>query len=261
MRLLLSSTLKFHHFMTRLVYMQKPNIITLVILILLFTKLSFCDSSAQIWEKTKKLVSEGKFEEAEKIYEELLVNYPTDANIVMGAGYLKYHQGKLALKACEFNKAYDLFSEAKKMFEISANIGDPKTKTKAYFNIGNCSLALGNFVESSKEQVDGVNLAEIFKDAVNSYRKALDTNPNFTEAKRNLEYALYKWKKSLNSEKKKDQQRNEDKDSLQKKIYSSFIDALTELPQKEVQIDPQKSNILRLEDKNNSENKKSNVEK
>ncbi len=243
------------------VYIPKLNINILLILILFFTKPLFCESSVEIWEKAKKLVSEGKLEEAEKIYDELLVNYPTDANIVMGAGYLKYHQGKLALKAGEYKKANDLFSEAKKMFETSANIGNSEAKAKAYFNIGNCNLALGDFVESAKEQIEGVNLVEIFKDAVNSFRKALDTNPNFTEANRNLEYALYKWKQSLNSQKKKDQQKNEDNDRSQKRIYSSFVEAATELPQKEVQIDPQNSNILRLEDKDNGENKKSNVEK
>jgi len=171
--------------MSRHYCLYKNDVVTLVLL-LLFCEVSYSESSVQIWERAKTLITEGKVDEAEKVFEDLLINSPNDGNIIMGLGYIKYHKGKMVLKSGDFKKAMDVFGEAKKMFDTSANIGTSEIKSKSHFNKGNCDLVLADFIENSNQPLEGISTSNIYKEAVNSYRKALELNPNFEEAKKNL---------------------------------------------------------------------------
>lgn len=228
--------------------------ISLFLLLLLLSKMVFCDSSVQIWQKAKKLISEGKAEEGIKLYDDLLVNNPKDAEIVMGAGCLRYFEGKNALERGDFTRAYELFTDAKKQFDTVVYLGDPVTKSRAYFNKGNCDLVLGSEFEKSKDfSLKNVDLGTLFKNAISSYRKSLELNPELLEAKKNLEYALYKLKKLINEEKEKNQEENKDKEKSNEEIISAFVNATTEIPGKTVEIDPNDSKILRMKDKPKNE--------
>ncbi|MCX8064342.1 MAG: hypothetical protein N3G21_04140 [Candidatus Hydrogenedentes bacterium] len=225
-----------------------------ILLVLFLSGSIFSESPVQVWEKSKELVSENKFDEGIRLFEKVLVDNPKDSNIIMGLGYLKYYEGKKYLEKGDLDKAYESMADAKKQFDTAIYLGEIETKIRAYFNKGNCDLVIANELEKTNQSsLKDVSISNLFKEAITSYRKALELDPNFLEARKNLEYALYKFKKSMSEEKRKEQQEKENKEDTNRNVLSTFVNAFTEIPGKKIEIDSNKSNVLHLKDNDKNE--------
>jgi Flp pilus assembly protein TadD len=117
-------------------------------------------SDAAIQEKIRaalELHRAGNFQEAEKVYRQVLAQRPNDARALQYLGILAYQFGKPQI-------AVDLIQRS---ISIDPNAPD------SYYNLGNALLSLGNAQRAAE-----------------AYTKAIEIKPNFPEALSNFGSAL-----------------------------------------------------------------------
>jgi tetratricopeptide (TPR) repeat protein len=149
-------------------------------MLVLFSLKSFAQEERKPVRQGNELYKAGKYDEAQKKYEEALTKKPNTVEALFNKGNVMFQ-----------NKDYE---NAQKQFEtVAALSNDDAIKAKAYHNMGN------SFLESNK-----------FKESVDAYKNALKFNPNDSDTKYNLAYALQKLKQQQNQQNKDDQ--NKDKD-------------------------------------------------
>lgn len=152
------------------------NILTVVILIL-FSSISFAQSNRSLINKGVDKYEEKKYSDAEVDFRKVVEDSPKnfDANFNLGDSYYKQQKYEEAIKS---------YTSALENTESDAN------RAKTYYNIGN-SLLKDNKIEQSIE----------------AYKNALKYNPDDEDTKYNLSYALELLK---NKNQKKDQQNKND---------------------------------------------------
>lgn len=152
------------------------NILTVVILIL-FSSISFAQSNRSLINKGVDRYEEKKYSDAEVDFRKVVEDSPKnfDANFNLGDSYYKQQKYEEAIKS---------YTSALENTESDAN------RAKTYYNIGN-ALLKDNKIEQSIE----------------AYKNALKYNPDDEDTKYNLSYALELLK---NKNQKKDQQNKND---------------------------------------------------
>ncbi|MCZ7611508.1 MAG: tetratricopeptide repeat protein [Ignavibacterium sp.] len=153
----------------------------ILVLLLLFSFYGFAQSNRSTLNQGVDKYEEKKFNEAEIDFRKVVENSPKsyEANFNLGDAY--YKQGK--------------YEDAIKSFQSALESAkDNDRKAKVYHNIGN-SLLKNNKIEQSIE----------------AYKNALKFNPDDSDTKYNLSYAL-----ELLKNQNKDQQNKNDKDNKDK---------------------------------------------
>lgn len=111
------------------------------------------------------LFSEEKYDEANNIYQDALLDNPTSSAIQFNIGNVLY-------KKSDFEKALESYYQ-------SLDTDDPVKQSQAYYNIGNSLFRAGKLPES-----------------ILAYEQALKLNPADEDAKYNLEYVRNQMKQN-----------------------------------------------------------------
>ncbi|HOK08055.1 MAG TPA: hypothetical protein PLT82_02345 [Candidatus Hydrogenedens sp.] len=233
---------------------EKLKIVLLIVPLFVFL-VNFdipADDVYKVWEKSRSLIMDGKMEEGWKLYEGVLIKNPKDINVVLGAGCLRYYQAEKSLQNKSTDNIANYVKEAEQNFNTAVLLADkPELKSKALFNKGNCSLLLADFQKSNPEAIQ--ECVTLYRNAVQCYREALEIQPNFSEAKRNLDHALYELKQLLrqSQENKQDKENEQDqKQDSEQKTATMFLNTRTEVPDAEVHVLEEQPNVVELRKRN-----------
>jgi Ca-activated chloride channel family protein len=194
-------------------------------------------------------VTQGNQSYADKKYEEALEKYESVEEQLTGEARLQFNRGDALFMLQRFKEAREAYLRA-------TGSEDPDLKKRIYYNIGNTFLS-----ESA------------FQDAIDYYRRALQLDPAFEDARFNLELALrsLKQQKDQQDKNKKDQnqkdqkkdnqqdqqdqgkQQKQDEDQKQDKKQDQKQDQKQEEKQSDQQSKQQKQNQQTPEQQNNSQ--------
>ncbi|MEM1058226.1 MAG: VWA domain-containing protein [Verrucomicrobiota bacterium] len=143
-------------------------------------------------QEAEKLYAEGRYEEAEKVYEAALVAAGEESG---ERPKLEINTGAAAYKAGNFDQAETAFTKA---------LGTPNTalQQEAYYNLGNTLFRRGQQTEQSDPQ----STIAAWEQALEMYEGAMALNPEDADAKHNYEVV----KKKLEELKQQQQQQNQD---------------------------------------------------
>ncbi len=117
-----------------------------------------------------RLYHEGKFDEALKYYNEAKVDMP-DSDVV------NFDIGTALYQKQDYKKAIDAFNKAL----LSDN---PEIEEKAAYNIGNSKYRLGKL----KKNTDLASAINLYREALDYYKRAIELNQDNTNAKYNHEF-------------------------------------------------------------------------
>ena len=162
--------------------MKKNFIITFTVLALS----AWIDPFKDEVEKGNSSIKSGNPKQALEHYKEAEKHAPDDKS----RSILDFNKGA----AHYFMGSYDIASDK---YKSSVSSEDPDIQKKALFNMGN------SFYKEKK-----------YKEAADSYIKALQIDPNYEKAKKNLEYLL---KEQKNKNEKKDGEAGSDKNQKDNK--------------------------------------------
>jgi Ca-activated chloride channel homolog len=160
------------------------------------------ESLASKNKKGNRLYSEGKFEEAEKVYLDAQVKNPGKPEII-------YNLGNSLIKQKKHEEGIRTLRQA-------IDKGDKALQEKSWYNIGNGFFSMGNY-----------------KDSAGAYIQALKLNPGDTEAKHNLELALLRMKSSQQSADSRQQSKEKEKQKDQQTENNQKQQANNEQEKKE----------------------------
>ncbi len=151
-----------------------------IIMILSFYSISLSQDRGLEYYQNKE------YEEAKNYYEKIIIKKSENVEAHFGSGVSSYQKGD--------------WEVAKKSFQESLKSDDSNLRSKAFYNLGN-TLYKNNKAE----------------EAISFYRKALELNPNDTEARFNYEYLKYQKKppEEDNKEQEKKNKEQEEKDEEQ----------------------------------------------
>lgn len=121
-------------------------------------------------EKGNRLYRAGKYEEAARIYQEVIKKGKAPA-------YVHYNLGTALLKLGRHREAQQYLQQATKEAEA-------ELKQRAQYNLGN------RYLDEARKGQAGEETTQLLDAAVESYKHALRLNPNDGDAKWNLELAL-----------------------------------------------------------------------
>ena len=152
------------------------------------------------------LYRQGKFDEALKYYNEAKVDMPNSDIVNFNIGTALYQKG-------DYEKAIEAFTKTL----LSDN---PEIEEKAAYNIGNSKYRLGRL----KVNTDLASTVNLYREALDYYKRAIELNQNNTNAKYNHEFVekelkvlLDKLKQQSSSTKtSEDKQKQTQQDSQQK---------------------------------------------
>lgn len=167
----------------------------ILIIIFVTTASIFADAVYTKNRKANRLYSNGKFQEAFKLYDEAATESPDNRKLKMNKGSALY-------------KLND-FENAEKSYQSALAIEDKKAKADLYYNIGNTYFKQGE----AAAQSDPSQVQEKLKKARDSYINCLDINPDDRDAKWNLEivqHILKQLENQQNKQNQKDQKDNKD---------------------------------------------------
>lgn len=172
--------------------------------ILLFSGLFAATAQASPFETQVYPVEQGNQSFADKKYEEALEKYEGVEEQLPGEARLQFNRGDALFMMQRYKEAREAYLRA-------TGAEDPELRKRNYYNIGNTFLAEGAFT-----------------DAIDYYRRALELDPTFEDARFNLELALRSLKQQKDQQnkskpnngqkdqKKKDQDKNKDNQSDEK---------------------------------------------
>ncbi|MCL1833442.1 MAG: tetratricopeptide repeat protein [Leptospirales bacterium] len=136
-------------------------------------------------EKGNKSYADNDFIKALEHYKDAEKFIPNDKKKNM----LDFNKGDAHYKLEDYDKALDRFGD-------SISSGDADVQKKALFNMGNV------YVKQKK-----------YKEAVDCFIKALEIDPNYEKAKKNLEYLLKKQDNKDNQDNQDNKDQNRDKNN------------------------------------------------
>ena len=160
----------------------------------------YAESLASKNKEGNRLYSEGKYEDAEKVYLDAQVQSP-------GRPEILYNLGNSLIKQKEYDQGLQALRQS--MGKASEEI-----KRDSWFNAGNALFLMGNY-----------------KDAVESFIQTLRLNPADQDAKHNLEMALRELKQQEQQPSDSDQRQEESKDQNQSKSENGDQQQFTPDPQ------------------------------
>ena len=170
----------------------------------------FAASAGKSVKQGNQLYHKGKFDEALKYYNEAEVDMPDSDVVNFDIGTAFYQKG-------DYEKAIEAFSKA----SLSDN---PDTEEKAAYNIGNSKFRLGKL----KENTDLASAVNLYREALEYYKRAIELNQDNTNAKYNHEFVekelkvlLDKLKQQQEKGKQGSQQRQKQKGEQKQKQQSS----------------------------------------
>ena len=173
--------------------------------VLVLTGKSFAVSASASVKKGNTLYHQGKYDEALKYYHEAEVEMPDSDLVNFNTGTALYRKG-------DYEKAIKAFSKAL----LSDN---PDIEAKAAYNIGNSKFRLGKL----KENTDLASAINLYREALDYYKRAIELNQDDTNAKYNHEFVekelkvlLDKLKQQQEKDQKGVQQNQEQKQQEQK---------------------------------------------
>ena len=161
---------------------MKKNFI-IILTVLIFS--AWIDPFKDEVKKGNQAYAENNPTKALEHYKEAEKHAPSDKKKEM----LNFNKGTAHYKLEDYDKALDKFTD-------SISSGDPEIQKKAFFNMGN------TYLKQKK-----------YKEAVDSYIKALEIDPNYEKAKKNLEYLI---KKQENKDQKNNDKNNDKSDDKNK---------------------------------------------
>ena len=120
---------------------------------------------------------EGKFTEALRYYQAYLKKHPDDPKTLYNLGVTAYQLGK--------------FQQAAARFTAVVDVSNRKLAEAAWYNLGNSLYQIG-------QQTQDLNIrADFWQQAVRCYEKALELDPNDSDARHNLNFAKSKLQELL----------------------------------------------------------------
>lgn len=139
-------------------------------------------SPLQAAQNPDKLYREGDYAEAAKLYDQLDLDHPKNANY-------RYNRGCATYQLKDYQRAQAAFSS------VYRRADNDELRFKAMYNLGNAAFQAGRLTE-----------------AVDAYKQAIRLNPGSDDARYNLELALRKIKEN---EEKQNQEQNQPDDQQQ----------------------------------------------
>jgi tetratricopeptide (TPR) repeat protein len=174
--------------------------LTLFLILTFFPSLSFADRLSRKNTKGNKLYEQEKYSDAAKEYLDAQLESPKSAE-------LNYNLGSANFKLKKYDKAFECYQKA-------AQTPNRPLEQKVQFNMGNTLYKWGE-QEIGEGKQEGM---QRWTQAIDSYKKALDMNPDDKDAKYNLEYVRRKIKEMSKREPQdqKQQQKQKQKEQPQK---------------------------------------------
>lgn len=168
-----------------------------------------------IAESPRALVDAGNRAYGQAQYDQALKAYEEAGNIDPESACVYFNKGAAYYQQKEYDKAKEAFEQA------SVKADDVKLEARSQYNLGNCMYRQGE----SQQQSDLQAAVKTFEDGVRFYQRALDLDPELTDAAHNLEVTRLTMKavmdeiKRRKEEAKKQQQQQQDiQDQLKKLI-------------------------------------------
>ena len=177
---------------------------------LLLGLLGGSDAQASI-TSARKAYQAGRFEDARKEYEALLLRRAEDPRLHFNAGAAAYRDGQ--------------FTDAIERFAKATAAQDLKLQQFAYYNRGNARYQVGE----RESEMD--KKRQSWEQAVQDYEATLKLDPKDDNAKHNLEFV----KRRLEELKQQEQQQQDKKDQQEQKDQQDQKDQQKDQPQKQDQ--------------------------
>lgn len=133
---------------------------------------------------------QGEYNLALESYNDVLINLPKSP-------YIHYNIGNAAYQTGDYKKAVEAYTE-------SLFTDDEALEEKANYNIGNCKYRQGKLKENTNLQ-EAVNL---FREALDYYKRAIELNRKNLNAKYNHEFVERKLKELLDRQQQQQDQRD-----------------------------------------------------
>ncbi len=137
---------------------------------------AWIDPFKDLVHEGNRFYENGKYDESMEKYkdsEKYLPHKNSKYGVAFNRGDALYKKGK--------------YGEAIDSYKYSLGSSDPAIQKKAFFNMGNASLKLGKY-----------------REAMESYSNALKIDPNYVNAKKNIEYMLKNMQDRNNQQNNKD---------------------------------------------------------
>lgn len=132
----------------------------------------------------------GKFADALEKYKEAREGDPSNPLLFYNVGTCQYKLGN--------------FEEAEKELGSAVRMPDSLLASKAAFNLANTYFRLGEKVSEPSERISK------WRESVAYLKKAVDLNPDYEKAKRNVEIVQRKLKEEIDKQKEQNQQNQND---------------------------------------------------
>ena len=173
----------------------------LILILLVLSLAAWMDPFKDEVGKGNKSYADNNFTEALEHYKQAEKYTPNDKKRDM----LNFNKGAAHYKLEDYDKAFDKFRD-------SISSGDMDVQKKALFNMGN------TYMKQKK-----------YKEAADSFIKALEIDPNYEKAKKNLEYLIKKQenKNQNNNDNENENNKNNngnDKNESQKESEKNLSD-------------------------------------
>jgi Ca-activated chloride channel family protein len=157
-----------------------------------------CDELHSKNKSANKLYEKGKYEEALKAYDNLLLEFPSEQKLKMNRGSAQYRLGQ--------------FDKAEESYNAAASVKDKKTLADLYHNLGNALYMQGDQLSASGDKA----AMEKYKAALENYIKALDLRPSDRDTKWNTQLVQKKIKR-MEQQQQQQQNNKDDKQDQNKK--------------------------------------------
>lgn len=158
-----------------------------VMLATALTSVGWIDPRADSINKANSLLKEGSYEDALKLYENVLVKYPDDITGRLNSAIALYAIGRYEDSSSRFSEVLAVLSTSGAKLSSEA---DRLAKTISHYGIGCAQFKLGSALESVSEasisSQGTLNAAiEHYRRALNSFGNALKLDPEDEDARHN----------------------------------------------------------------------------
>lgn len=227
------------------------NIILIILMNFVFVFYTNAEDIKTIWELSREKTIKGEFEEAWKEYEDLLIKNPKNFEVIFGAGCLKYYQAEKSVSSQKLDDAKNLIKESEHYFDSAVQLAKTsEKKAESLYNKGNCNLLLANAQKENPQFIE--ECINYYRNAIRYYREAMENNPDFSEAKKNLEHALFQLKQLIQKkEKEKNENKQDSQSDKEQQLKTMFVETKTDYPDAEVHVLEEQPNIVELKKKSN----------